>query len=236
MTTLQAGMDDVRTLAKKHDTDIHVTRTELKQRADNMHTDLKTFHGQTNANFRGLNVLVPQSKHLHDANRDMLDYLSRNHQHNEAELGMVKTTMESANNCEDRIVRVESLCTGLTDQANDHADISQQINEAVQIMMEHVQAILERTPKLPKRSPPAEQGPHSQNAASSSAPAMPTTPPPVDPQPIRISEHIQQPMPSMQSMMRDRGDIYMVRDPAVTQMTQMSTRDLLQVLLSRGGF
>ena len=234
LTRLEGSADDLKNATKQNSLDTHVCKETIRQKLEGMHGEQKHFVGATNSNFRGLNVLIPQFKQLGDQHRDMLDYLSRANQHNTAQADTAQTTMESAANAEDRVVRVESLCTGLIDQVNELNEIMQQIRECQSLQQEQLTTIIERTPKLPKRSPPQENPqPTTPPLAQQPPPASNSAPQPQHQQvhldsatpTLRLSEHLQ-------PLVRETtSPIYMVRDP----LSQVSTQDLLRTLLSRGG-
>ena len=151
LTRLEGSADDLKNASKQISLDVHVCKETVRQKLETMHGEQKHFVGATNSNFRGLNVLIPQFKHLGDQGKDMLDYLVRANQHDTSQAEATHTVMESTNNAEDRIVRVESLCSGLIDQINEINELMQQIREAQSLQQESLNTIVERTPKLPKR-------------------------------------------------------------------------------------
>ncbi|OLP73485.1 hypothetical protein AK812_SmicGene47261 [Symbiodinium microadriaticum] len=141
--------------------------------------------------------------------------------------------MESTGNSEDRIVRVESLCAGLIDQLNEVNEVVQQVREAQQLQQEQLTTIVERTPKLPKRSPPQETPSQTTTppaAASQAQPAPQSAPVTLEPSPptIRLSDHLQ-------PLVRDHGrPVIMVGDALNQPLNQFSTQDLLRALVNRG--
>ena len=233
LTRLEGSADDLKNATKQNSLDVHVCKETIRQKLETMHGEQKHFVGATNSNFRGLNVLIPQFKHLGDQSKDMLDYLVRANQHDTSQAESSQTVMESSANAEDRIVRVESLCTGLIDQVNEINELMQQIREAQSLQQELLNTIVERTPKLPKRSPPQETSqpttPPVQQQPSTSTTMPQSSHPQVHvegPTPtLRLSEHLQ-------PLVRETtSPIYMVGNP----LNQVSTQDLLRALLSRGG-
>ena len=123
-------------------------------------------------------------------------------------------------------MRVETLCAGNAESLNDSSDQLQQLRELL-----NLNTIMERTPKLPKRNPPAAEVPQSTPTPAPASTTTTTTPTPmptvIDPQPLRLSEHLQ-------PVVRDApGQIDMVGNP--TPFRNVSTQELLQALLSRGG-
>ncbi|OLP85916.1 hypothetical protein AK812_SmicGene33047 [Symbiodinium microadriaticum] len=213
LTKLETLADDAKTADKQLSVDLHVCKESLRQKIETLHSEHKRFEGATNSNFRGINPMVPQSKHLADQCKDMLEYLVRANQADTQHQENLRLSMESTSNAEDRIVRVESLCAGLIDQVNEINELLQQVREAQQLQHEQLVTIVERTPKLPKRSPPPEQT--SQQTAQA-----PT---------LRLSEHLQ-------PLVRDQRPVIMVGDALSQPLNQFSTQDLLRALLNRGTF
>ena len=235
LAKLGTGMDEVKAAEKQLSVDLHVAKEGLKGKIETLHSEHKRFEGSTNSNFRGTNPVVPQCKHLADQCKDMLDYLVRANQHNTSEQETMRTVMEPTGNSEDRIVRVESLCAGLIDQLNEVSELVQQVREAQQLQQEQLGTIIERTPKLPKRSPPQEQSTSTTTPPVSSStqvpPAPQSAPMAMEPTPtLRLSEHLQ---PLVQNHGRP---VIMVGDPMGQPLNQFSTQDLLRALLNRGSF
>ena len=234
LVKLDTLTQELKDMLKQLGIDIHVTRTKMETKLDSTQADLKRFQGETNYSFRGLNVLVPNHKTLVDTQKDSLDYLVRANQAEASRHDLVQQTLDTINNVEDRLVRLESICMGSTDVANEMSDQVQQLREGHNLMMEQVTTIVERTPKLPKRSPPPD-GPSSsttpppQQQQPAPVPSMPATQMPsvpiIDPQPIRLSDHLQ-------PLVRDQGGIYMLGGSSTLR--NVSTQELLQALLSRG--
>ena len=166
LTKLEAASDDAKAADKQLSVDLHVCKETLRGKIETLHSEHKRFEGATNSNFRGIAPLVPQFKHLGDQCKDMLDYLVRANQADSAHQDGLRTAMESTSNVEDRIVRVESLCGGLIDQVNELSDLLQQVREAQQLQQEQLVTIVERTPKLPKRSPPPDAQQQQQQSAT----------------------------------------------------------------------
>ena len=235
LATLVASSDESKASDKQLSVDLHVCKETLRGKIENLHSEHKRFEGATNSNFRGINPLVPQFKHLGEQCKDMLDYLVKGNQHDMVQQESMRTTMESTGNSEDRIVRVESLCGGLIDQLNEVSDLIQQVREAQQLQQEQLATIVERTPKLPKRSPPQDTPAQTTTPPASSTQAMPaptSTPVSLEPNPptIRLSDHIQ-------PLVREHGrPVIMVGDALNQPLSQFSTQDLLRALLNRGTF
>ena len=143
---LDALADELKGMLKQLSIDIHVTRTEMKTKLDSAHADLKRFYGELNSGIRGLNVLVPNHKTLLDTHKDSLNYLVRANQAEDERMQAVQSTLETASNVEDRLVRVETLCAGNAESLNDSSDQLQQLRELLNLMMENVNTIMERTP------------------------------------------------------------------------------------------
>ena len=239
LTKIEAASDDAKTADKQLSVDLHVCRETLKGKIETLHSEHKRFEGSTNSNFRGINPVVPQLKHLGEQCKDMLDYLVRGNQHDSTQQENMRLTMESTSNTEDRIVRVESLCAGLIDQINELNELLQQVREAQQLQQEQLVTIVERTPKLPKRAPPAQDATSQQAPCSASSNQMPTpqsAPVTLEPSPtptptLRLAEHLQ-------PLVREQGrPVIMVGGDALGQpLNQFSTQDLLRALLNRGTF
>ncbi|CAE7359531.1 unnamed protein product, partial [Symbiodinium necroappetens] len=226
---LDALTQELKEMLKQLGIDIHVTRTKMETKLDSTQADLKRFQGETNYSFRGLNVLVPNHKTLVDTQKDALDYLVRANQSESSRHDLVQHTLDTVSNVEDRLVRLESICMGSTDVINETSDQVQQLREAHNLMMEQVTTIVERTPKLPKRNPPQADAASSTTPPPQQStppmPSMPTAPMPsvpiIDPQPIRLSDHIQ-------PLVRDQGGIYMLGGNSTLR--NVSTQELLQDL------
>ena len=82
---------------------------------------------------------------------------------------------ETVQTCEDRLVRLESLSTGVVDQQNEMDQNHRQAFDYIMQELPAIQEILARLPKLPVRKPPAEKPAEQQS--NSSASQQPTTPP-----------------------------------------------------------
>ena len=235
MATLVASSDESKAADKQLSVDLHVCKETLRGKIETLHSEHKRFEGATNSNFRGINPLVPQLKHLTDQCKDMLDYLVKGNQHDMMQQESMRTAMESTGNSEDRIVRVESLCAGLIDQLNEVNELVQQVRESQQLQQEQLTTIVERTPKLPKRSPPQETPSQTTTPPASSTQAMPaptSAPVTLEPNPptIRLSDHLQ-------PLVREHGrPVIMVGDALNQPLSQFSTQDLLRALLNRGTF
>ena len=208
------------------------TWTRAEQKLDTLQKDLSNFSSWSQSAIRGLNVLVPNSKDLKERIDNAVDYLARNHTHNERAAENGQILAESTANTEQRALRIEQIMVGLQDAVNELQDICLQIKESQNMVQEQVQTLLERTPKLPPRHPPQQDAPSGPPSGSSQPGQAQQTPgqtpqmPMEASQPIRLSEHLQ---PVLQ-----RGDphIYMMQDP----LRGVSTGDLLRTLLARGNF
>ena len=235
LAKLETSTDEAKASDKQLSVDLHVCKETLRGKIETLHSEHKRFEGSTNSNFRGINPVVPGFKHLGDQMKDMLDYLVKANQHNMMQQESMRTTMESTGNSEDRIVRVESLCAGLIDQLNEVNEVVQQVREAQQLQQEQLTTIVERTPKLPKRSPPQETPPQTTTppaATSQAQPAPQSAPVTLEPSPptIRLSDHLQ-------PLVRDHGrPVIMVGDALNQPLNQFSTQDLLRALVNRGTF
>ena len=92
---------------------------------------------------------------------------------------VLTTASEAIQNCEDRLVRVEQLVSGVVDQQAE-TDVGMRSGlEALQSEMPILQEILSRLPKLPHRKPPPQEKttdacpPSSSSQAPMSQPATP---------------------------------------------------------------
>ena len=103
----ESALDELKSGQKQLSLDVHVSRTKGEQKLDSIQKDLKSLSGSTSSSFRGLNVMVPQTKTMQDRLVDMTDYLVKNHQFNERMEGDTRV-LEAATNSEDRLVRLES--------------------------------------------------------------------------------------------------------------------------------
>ena len=79
----ESALDELKSGQKQLSLDVHVSRTKGEQKLDSIQKDLKSLSGSTSSSFRGLNVMVPQTKTMQDRLVDMTDYLVKNHQFNE---------------------------------------------------------------------------------------------------------------------------------------------------------
>ena len=236
LTELKAFAEELKSTCKQTSLDLHVGRTKAEQKQDNVHNDVKA----TQHTLRGLNPLVPGMKTLTDKIDNALNYHVQANQHDTKVSEEIQNLQESTGNTESRALRLESLLVALQDTVAEVQDACFQVRESQNIVQENLQTVLERTPKLPKRNPPAAEPtasmPPSQSQAQTqqNAPSMqmPTTPPvhPEVSQPIRLSEHLH-PQPLLG---RDtQQPIYMVQqDP----LQRISTADLLRALMARGNF
>ncbi|CAE7604548.1 unnamed protein product [Symbiodinium necroappetens] len=83
---------------------------------------------------------------------------------------------EAVQTCEDRLVRLESLCTGIVDQQNEMDQSHRGAFDSILQELPTLQEVLSRLPKLPVRKPPAEKATEATSSTSSQQ-AHPTTPP-----------------------------------------------------------
>ena len=232
LTEIKSLVEEQKGSDKQLSLDIHVSRTRAEQKLDTLQKDLSNFSSWSQSAIRGLNVLVPNSKDLKERIDNAVDYLARNHTHNERAAENGQILAESTANTEQRALRIEQIMVGLQDAVNELQDICLQIKESQNMVQEQIQTLLERTPKLPPRRPPQQDAPSgppsgsSQPGQAQQAPGQAPQIPMEASQPIRLSEHLQ---PVLQ-----RGDphIYMMQDP----LRGVSTGDLLRTLLARGNF
>ena len=157
-----------------------VLRVIVDQHRDKVMAQNKEGHGWTSklladvtSLLRGLGPVVPQLKTLNDmvcAGRDA----SKTAQDN------LSASSEAVQNCEDRLIRLESMATGIVDQQNETEATLRAHFEQVMSELPAIQEILSRLPKLPQRKPPSTDKPQTAEATASSSnsvPSHPTTPP-----------------------------------------------------------
>ena len=157
-----------------------VLRVIVDQHRDKIMAQNKEGHGWTSklladvtSLLRGLGPVVPQLKTLNDlvcAGRDA----SRTAQ------DTLSASSEAVQNCEDRLIRLESMTTGLVDQQNETETTLRAHFEQVMSELPAIQEILNRLPKLPQRKPPSTdktQAAEATASSSNSVPSHPTTPP-----------------------------------------------------------
>ncbi|OLP91045.1 hypothetical protein AK812_SmicGene27320 [Symbiodinium microadriaticum] len=228
LATLLAAADELKSSMKQLSLDVHVKYTRVEQKLESVHGDLKQHAGFSSSTLRGLNVLVPGQKHTQDGIRDATDYLVKAQQSG-------STMMESVGNIEDRVCRLESIVMGLQDQNGESNDLLQQIREAQNILQEGVSSILERTPKLPRRSPPQDNSNAAASTTTGPTPMPAATPQPADAQPIRLSDHLQPQGPQQNLWPREGSSQIFIRE-LVPQLNNVGTADLLRALLQRGNF
>ena len=233
---LETVNDSISGSCKQLSLDIHVSRTKHEQKMDAFLADFKQFCGQANSSLRelgnsvrGLGPLMPGMKTMQDGMTNAIDYLATAFKVQERVDSVIHNMQEQTNNIEDRMLRLESMVVGITDTSNESADVEQQLKESLNLLHDQIGTVLERLPKLPKRSPPSQD-------PGSSAPTAATTPPPAAaPQPaqdtsipLRLSEHL---LPVQRSQEPIRFEIR-----SANQLQHMSTDELLRVLLSRQHF
>ena len=176
--TLQRKLEDI--LEKTT-----VTRVILDQRADKILVAVKDATGPLSSNtreiigqIRGLLPLVPETKKL-------LEMVDAGRHASTLAQGTLQSSTEAVQGCEDRLVRLEPLITGLIDQVNEADDRVRHGFDAVSNELPQLGEILARLPKLPPRRPPPtdrNSGDSTASAVSGSSqqappPQHPTTPP-----------------------------------------------------------
>ena len=236
---LETINDGISAACKQLSLDIHVSRTKQEQKMDAFLTDFKQFCGQTNSSLRelgssirGFGPLMPGMKALQESDANAIDYLATAFKVQERLEATLHNMQDQTNNIEDRLLRLESMIVGITDTSNESADVEQQLKESLNLLHDSVGTVLERLPKLPKRSPPSQD-------TAQTAPASSTTPPPqVAPQPaqpaqdtgipLRLSEHL---LPMQRSQEPIRFEIR-----SANQLQHIATEELLRALLSRQHF
>ncbi|CAE6943418.1 unnamed protein product [Symbiodinium sp. CCMP2592] len=230
---------EIKSDLKQVSLDIHVSNTKLEQKADSIQKDLASLTGCFQSTLRGFNPLIPLSKTLKDTLDNVVDYCVKANQHDHAMASQGHATQESAANAEDHGVRLEALVGGIQQTLTEVAELCQQTNEFHNLIHEQVAQILERTPKLPKRSPPQTEAPPPTTTSPPPMAQQPAQPPqpmpmphpcahggPLDAgHPIRIADHLQPLVRGGQS----QNPIYMVQDP----LGRFSTHELLSALLGR---
>ena len=142
----ESALDELKSGQKQLSLDVHVSRTKGEQKLDSIQKDLKSLSGSTSSSFRGLNVMVPQTKTMQDRLVDMTDYLVKNHQFHERMEGDTRV-LEAATNSEDRLVRLESSMMACKKTLSDVSEQMQQVRECQTMMQDQCQVILDRTPK-----------------------------------------------------------------------------------------
>ena len=177
---IEGSLDEVKGSLKQLAVDIHVSRTKGEQRMDNIAKELKDHVGWSHSTFRGLGVMVPQTKAIQDKLLDHDGYLVRANQHDEQMAQNSKAVLEASTNSEDRLVRLEAQVMCIQDSMQELGDQMAQIKESQSLIQDHSQTILERTPKLPKRMPPARwsdsQQPYRAESAAGSTTGDAATP------------------------------------------------------------
>ena len=173
--TLQRKLEDI--LEKTT-----ITRVILDQRADKILVAVKDATGPLSSNLReiigqirGLLPLVPETKKL-------LEMVDAGRHASTLAQGTLQSSTEAVQGCEDRLVRLEPLITGLIDQVNEADDRVRHGFEAVNNELPQLAEILARLPKLPPRRPPPTDRNSGDSAASGGSqqappPQHPTTPP-----------------------------------------------------------
>ena len=231
LAELKAFAEEQKSTTKQMSLDLHVGRTKAEQKHESLQKDVTA----TQHTLRGLNILVPNSKTMTDKLDNAMGYLVAANQKDDKFSENMEHLQECTANTEDRALRLESLVTAVQETLGEIQDVCLQVREAQNLVQEGVQNVLERTPKLPKRNPPqsdttqtATPAASSQNMPQHAHSAMPTEPT----QPIRLSEHIHQPMLPRDS----QAPIYMVHDPLNRDLSRIPTHELLRTLLSRGNF
>ena len=220
-TTLEALRAD----SKQASMDLHVARTKLEQKADNIQQELNKHVGWSHSNMRGLNVVIPQTKDIQDCLKDLTGYAVAANKHDSEHEKSVLQILEAANNTENRLVHMEGIIGSLQQGLDEVGDILQQVREAQTLLQDNSRQILARTPKLQRRNPPDAP---TATPSASAAPASPATE--QASHPIRLSEHLQPVMP------RDAANIYMMPNPGTGNLSHVPTSELLRTLLARGQF
>ena len=140
----------------------------------------KELHGGTYNDIRNLIALVRGLGPVVPELKKVVDLVMSGREASKLAQQTLQSTSETMGQCEDRLVRLESMTCGLVDQSNEcEAKVTQGF-ESVQIPILH--EILGRLPKLPQRKPPKEGPAETQSASTSgSAGSTQTTPQPTTP-------------------------------------------------------
>eukprot|EP00439_Symbiodinium_sp_Y106_P033945 s327_g4.t1 len=228
LATMDASLESVKTDAKQLSTDLHVAKTRLEQKADNTQRDLKQHAGWVQSNMRGLGVMVPQSKDIQTAIKDLTEYAVLANKHDNQDAANAHQILEAATSTDDRLNRLEAVIATVQDGLTEVTDILQQVKESQALLQDNSRQILERTPKIVKRSPPAEAAgsssgtpqPSPLQQSSSSVFEGPS-------HPIRLAEHLQP------TLARESPNIFMMQEP---NLSRVPTAELLRALMARGNF
>ena len=231
-------LDGIAAACKQLSLDIHVAKTKQEQRMDGFVADFKQHVGHTKNGLNSLGPVVPSMKTALDHLQNTVDYLATAYKANERVEPVVHNLQEQTNNIEDRLVRLESLVMGVTDTCNDNSEMCQQLKEAVNLLHDHTNMVLERLPKLPKRTPPSQDQPSSTSTAptqpqvQTQSTTVPTIGPTVDAGiPLRLSEHL---MPVQRAQEPIRFELR--PSSSSSQLQHVPTDELLRCLLSRQNF
>ena len=138
---IEGSLDEVKGSLKQLAVDIHVSRTKGEQRMDNIAKELKDHVGWSHSTFRGLGVMVPQTKAIQDKLLDHDGYLVRANQHDEQMAQNSKAVLEASTNSEDRLVRLEAQVMCIQDSMQELGDQMAQIKESQSLIQDHSQTI-----------------------------------------------------------------------------------------------
>ena len=138
---IEGLLDEVKGSLKQLGVDIHVSRTKGEQRMDNIAKELKDHVGWSHSTFRGLGVMVPQTKAIQDKLLDHDGYLVRANQHDEQMAQNSKAVLEASTNSEDRLVRLEAQVMCIQDSMQELGDQMAQIKESQSLIQDHSQTI-----------------------------------------------------------------------------------------------
>ena len=108
-TTLEALRAD----SKQASMDLHVARTKLEQKADNIQQELNKHVGWSHSNMRGLNVVIPQTKDIQDCLKDLTGYAVAANKHDAEDEKSVLQILEAASSTENRLVHLEGIIGSL---------------------------------------------------------------------------------------------------------------------------
>ena len=178
-----------------------VLRVVMDQKHEKQTGLYKELHGGTYNDIRNLVALVRGLGPVVPELKKVVDLVMSGREASNLAQQTLQSTSETMGQCEDRLVRLESMTCGLVDQSNECESKVTQGFESVLAEMPILHEILGRLPKLPQRKPPKE-GPAETQSASTSGSAgctqsmpQPTTPPmtlgPQPTVPLQMSNPVQ---------------------------------------------
>eukprot|EP00439_Symbiodinium_sp_Y106_P077375 s433_g16.t1 len=178
-----------------------VLRVVMDQKHEKQTSLYKELHGGTYSDIRNLIALVRGLGPVVPELKKVVELVTSGREASNHAQQTLQSTSETMGQCEDRLIRLESMTCGLVDQSNEcETKVSQGV-ESVLSEMPILHEILGRLPKLPQRKPPKD-GPAETQSASTSGSAgstqsvpQPTTPPttlgPQPTVPLQMSNPVQ---------------------------------------------